>query len=187
MKQDIRTQILDLRSRMDEKERAEADLQIAERLFAMPAYKEARKVYCYASIRDEVSTKKILEQTLRNGKRLSVPRVEGKRRMEFNVIRSILDLSPGFCDIPEPGPWCSEAPLPGEGSIVILPGSAFDRKGNRIGYGGGYYDSYLEHCNKCIKVGLAYDLQCVEEIITDPHDVQVDYIITEKEIIQCHQ
>ena len=65
-------------------------------------------------------------------------------------------------------------------------GVVFDRAGNRIGYGGGYYDSYLKQAD-CIKVGVAFDFQCVEQIVPEVHDVPVDYIITEKEMITCRQ
>lgn len=96
------------------------------------------------------------------------------------------DLKAGFHGIPEPESWCREIPKCGSKLLVIVPGVVFDRAGNRIGYGGGYYDSYLKQAD-CIKVGVAFDFQCVEQIVPEVHDVPVDYIITEKEMITCRQ
>ena len=97
------------------------------------------------------------------------------------------DLSPGYKGIPEPGPWCRKAPVPFEETLVIVPGIAFDRSGGRIGYGGGYYDTYLAGKTKCIKAAAAYSMQITEQIPTEPSDVKMDLIITEKELIVCSQ
>lgn len=185
-KKDIRKKMAALRAAMSEKERAEAGRVIAARLFASSVYQDARTVCCYAAFGREVPTEEIIEESLRRGKRVAVPRVTGKRKMKFALISSMTDLEAGFHDIPEPGSWCPEIPKCESSMLMIVPGIAFDRSGNRIGYGGGYYDSYLEQAD-CIKVGAAFDFQCVEQIISEVHDVQVDYIITEKEMIACHQ
>ena len=106
--------------------------------------------------------------------------------MKFALIHSMADLKAGFHGIPEPESWCREIPKCGSKLLVIVPGVVFDRAGNRIGYGGGYYDSYLKQAD-CIKVGVAFDFQCVEQIVPEVHDVPVDYIITEKEMITCRR
>ena len=64
--------------------------------------------------------------------------------------------------------------------LMILPGAAFDRKGNRIGYGRGFYDRYLQHAPQCRRMGLAYFVQCVEEIPAGPWDIPAEAVITEK-------
>jgi 5-formyltetrahydrofolate cyclo-ligase len=70
-------------------------------------------------------------------------------------------------------------------NMVIVAGLAFDKKGNRIGYGYGYYDKFLKSVPKSLKIGLCYDSQIVEEIDSDEFDIPVDMIITEKGVIDC--
>lgn len=186
-KEDIRKHFLTLRGEITKEKRIEYDKKIAELVLADPIYQNADVIYCYASFRDEVSTKEIIEKTLDSGKKLAIPRVVGRRKMEFCYIRNRVDLRPGFCSIPEPGPWCRKAPFPGEGDLVIMPGSAFDRTGVRIGYGGGYYDSYFTGECRCVLAALAYSIQCTDNLPSDLHDVSADIIFTEKELIRCTQ
>lgn len=186
-KEEIRNHILKIRSEIGKAERRAAAQEITERLIREDFYKNARFIYCYASFRDEVGTTGIIEESLRQGKRVAAPRVVGRRRMEFFFIKSRADLRPGTWNIPEPGPWCSKAPLPDEKTLVILPGAAFDRSGARIGYGGGFYDTYLDGNDRCVKAALAFDVQCVEKVPAEEHDVRAEYIITEKELIRCCQ
>ena len=160
---------------------------IAKRLFDCAFYQNARFIYCYASLNDEAGTNMIIEEALRSGKRVALPRVRGKRRMEFCFIKSPADLKPGFMGIKEPGPWCPKAPAPFKDSVVVMPGIAFDRNGTRAGYGGGYYDTYLEGHAECIKAALAYSVQIAPEIPAAPTDIKVDMIVTEKELIICSQ
>ena len=96
-------------------------------------------------------------------------------------------MKPGFMGIKEPGPWCPKAPAPFKDSVVVMPGIAFDRNGTRAGYGGGYYDTYLEGHAECIKAALAYSVQIAPEIPAAPADIKVDMIVTEKELIICSQ
>ena len=107
--------------------------------------------------------------------------------MEFCFIKSPADLKPGFMGIKEPGPWCPKAPAPFKDSLVLMPGIAFNRNGTRAGYGGGYYDTYLEGHSECIKAALAYSVQIAPEIPAAPTDIKVDMIVTEEELIICSQ
>lgn len=186
-KDEIRKRALEIRAEIGKAECRAAEQAVLERLTKEDFYKNARCIYCYASFRDEMGTTGIIEESLRQGKRVAVPRVVGRRGMEFFFIKSRADLRPGTWNIPEPGPWCAKAPLPDEESLVILPGAAFDRSGARIGYGGGFYDTYLKGNNRCRKAALAFDVQCVDKIPSEEHDIRADFIITEKELIICPQ
>lgn len=186
-KEEIRKYALKLRAGIKKPQRAAAERAITERLMKEPLYENARCIYCYASFRDEVDTTDIIRETLIRGKKVAVPRVAGRRTMEFYFIESMADLSPGIWDIPEPGTWCEKAPQPDEETLVILPGAAFDCSGARIGYGGGFYDTYLEGNDKCRKAVLAFDVQCMDKIPADEHDIRTEIIITEKERIICSQ
>lgn len=186
-KKEIREQYRRIREALPPEKRKSADEMIAKRLFDCAFYQNARFIYCYASLKDEAGTIMIIEEALRNGKRVALPRVRGKRRMEFCFIKSPADLKPGFMGIKEPGPWCPKAPAPFKESLVLTPGIAFDRNGTRAGYGGGYYDTYLEGHAECIKAALAYSVQIAPEIPAAPADIKVDMIVTEKELIICSQ
>ena len=186
-KKEIREQYRRIREALPPEMRKSADEMIAKRLFDCAFYQNARFIYCYASLNDEAGTNMIIEEALRNGKRVALPRVRGKRRMEFCFIKSPADLKPGFMGIKEPGPWCPKAPAPFKDSVVVMPGIAFDRNGTRAGYGGGYYDTYLEGHAECIKAALAYSVQIAPEIPAAPADIKVDMIVTEKELIICSQ
>lgn len=184
-KKEIREKYRKIRELIADDERQDADRRIAERLFGQPAYQNARFIYCYASYKDETDTGRIIEESLRRGKRVALPRVRGKRRMEFCFIKSPADLKPGFMGIKEPGPWCTKAPVPAGDTLILIPGLAFDRRGARTGYGGGYYDTYLQKKTQCIKAALAYSVQIAPEIPQEPEDVKADMIITEEEVILC--
>lgn len=186
-KKEIREKYRRIREAISPEIRKSADAMIAKRLFDGEIYRDARFIYCYASLKDEVDTNEIIEESLRNGKRVALPRVRGKRRMEFCFIKSPADLKPGFMGIREPGPWCPKAPAPFKDALVLVPGLAFDRTGTRAGYGGGYYDTYLEGHAECTKAALAYSAQIAPEIPADPTDIKVDMIVTEEELILCSQ
>ena len=186
-KEEIREKYRKIRAQIPSETRKHADSQIAERLFNRPEYRDARIIYCYMSFKDEADTASIIDKSLRLGKQVALPRVSGKRKMEFFFISGQKDLVTGFMGIKEPAGYCLEASAPSEDALVLLPGLAFDRSGARLGYGGGFYDTYLAKHAGCKKAALAYSAQIAPEIPTEPVDVKTDMIITEKELIICSQ
>ena len=186
-KEEIREKYRKIRAQIPSEIRKHADNQIAERLFNRPEYRDARIIYCYMSFKDEADTASIIDESLRLGKQVALPRVSGKRKMEFFFISGQKDLVTGFMGIKEPAGYCLEASAPSEDALVLLPGLAFDRSGARLGYGGGFYDTYLAKHAGCKKAALAYSAQIAPEIPTEPVDVKTDMIITEKELIICSQ
>ena len=186
-KEEIREKYRKIRAQIPSETRKHADSQIAERLFNRPEYRDARIIYCYMSFKDEADTASIIDESLRLGKQVALPRVSGKRKMEFFFISGQKDLVTGFMGIKEPAGYCLEASAPSEDALVLLPGLAFDRSGARLGYGGGFYDTYLAKHAGFKKSALAYSAQIAPEIPTEPVDVKTDMIITEKELIICSQ
>ena len=186
-KEEIREKYRKIRAQIPSETRKHADSQIAERLFNRPEYRDARIIYCYMSFKDEADTASIIDESVRLGKQVALPRVSGKRKMEFFFISGQKDLVTGFMGIKEPAGYCLEASAPSEDALVLLPGLAFDRSGARLGYGGGFYDTYLAKHAGCKKAALAYSAQIAPEIPTEPVDVKTDMIITEKELIICSQ
>lgn len=96
-----------------------------------------------------------------------------------------LDLAPGFCSIPEPVLERVVLFEPSKIDVVILPGSVFDLNGGRLGYGGGYYDRFLANgAPQALRIGLAYEMQLVDEVPVMAHDQPLDYLVTEKRVIK---
>ena len=187
LRKEIRRKKLKERAALPPGIRQHAEAGIAQRLFSCALYQEAEEVFCYASYGSETDTSRIIEESLRLGKRTAVPKVTGERRMEFYYISSMEELSPGYRGIPEPEGRAGTEAVPAKDALIILPGAAFDRKGNRLGYGGGFYDTYLAAHPQAGRAAIAFALQIAEDIPSAPHDIRPDIIVTEKEMIQCIQ
>ena len=179
-KKELRKKMRSKRSELT-KEQVNAESQkIVSRLLETTEYKNAKTVFSYISFEEEVDTFFLIEQALSNGKKVAVPRVSGKE-MEFYHIKSFDELQPGYYGILEPITNEIEKELEG---ILIVPGLAFDIEYNRMGYGGGFYDRYLnKHLkHKLLKVALAYDFQIVSMIETEEHDQKMDMMITPSKV-----
>ena len=173
-----------LRAEIREKKRAMTEQQIvqtsdalARQFYAHPAYQNSKSIFGYLSYNQEVRTMPILEQAQRDGKRVAVPKVLGDE-MIFIWLDDLRRVELGYCNIPEPmdnGPEAVD-----ETALVLMPGLAFDPTGRRCGYGGGFYDRYLEaHPNHPL-LALCYGFQLYDELETDPHDIPVDYVLSQE-------
>ena len=142
-------------------------------------YKEAKVIYPYLAYNQEIITDTLIERAWADGKAVAVPKCYEENRMEFHRIASFDDTELGMFNIPEPK--CGEI-VDDRDVLIIMPGLAFDGGFNRIGYGGGYYDRYLDRKQNCnfVKVAFAYDFQMVDYIEVDDYDYKVDVIITAK-------
>jgi 5-formyltetrahydrofolate cyclo-ligase len=146
---------------------------------------QARFVHCYISFRSEVSTRSLIESLLKNGVRVAVPvvnvAVDGDHLIHTEI-HSLADLKVGKFGLHEPS-LVSAHTLEGV-DAVIIPLSAFDRRGMRLGYGKGFYDKFLTPLPSSVqRIGLAFSMQEVERIPSLAHDAWLDCIITEKETI----
>ena len=176
----IRKQMKQLRADMTRTERFEKSMQIFEQLITVPEFKRADRIYTYVSMDNEIDTIMLIDYSLSLEKRVFVPRVSGKD-MEFYEISDISELSPGYMGIYEPDINGREPDYSRTG-FMCMPGLAFDRSYNRIGYGGGFYDRYLSVENKLYKAALAYEAQLLESIPAQDGDVRPDMIVTEESI-----
>lgn len=159
------------------KEREEASAVIAEEV--MRQCRGAASVGIYVSVREEADTRRIIARLLAGNITVAVPRTLEKT-LEFRVIRSFDELVPGVWGIPEP--VSGRIVSPDKIEVMIVPLSAFDERCQRTGYGRGYYDSVLSEKQK--KIGIAFACQQTDLIETDPWDVSLDMVITEKGILQ---
>lgn len=154
--------------------------RVAQQLYAQSYFKNAANVYLYASYNQEVITYEIINHCLKENKYVAVPKVIGDM-MEFHEISSIRQLKPGAYGILEPSinnPVYKKKRWKRK-NLMILPGLVFDKSGARIGYGGGFYDRYIDnHPNRVgLKVAFAYDFQVMDSIVMETFDKRVDKII----------
>jgi len=183
-KKEIRKRIDALRRRKPAEWILEHSRRITETLAGQPFFKMAATVHTYVSWRNEVDTHALIQTMLEQGKNIIVPKIEGSQGALVHArIHSLSDLLPGAYGIPEPTRVDPSYDIR-EIDIVLVPGVAFDRSGYRLGFGGGYYDTFLKQL-EAQRVGLAFDFQLVEEVPRRAEDEKVDIIITENEIIQA--
>lgn len=186
MKNSIRREILKKRDDIPQKIRNDKNVLIKKKLFSLNEFLNAGVVFFYASFRSEVETHTMIKESLEMAKRVMLPKVQiDRHRIKLGEIQDINELSPGWMGIPEP-PFASEYSLSiDEANIIIIPGVAFDYSGNRLGYGGGYYDMLLSQRKvKAPIIALAFEEQLVDEIPSEPHDIKIDMIVTDKRIIE---
>ena len=182
-KDEIRKLVLEKRNSMGKADVLEKSLVIQERLISLPEFRKASAVMFYVSIGNEARTDVIMEHSLGEWKRVIVPFSDRRNKTIIpSEISSLNDMETGSFGIPEPR---EPKPFNAAGiDLVIVPGIAFDRSGNRIGYGHGYYDNFLK-TSGAKKVALAYEFQIVDEIPDSGNDIKMDAIVTEERVIDC--
>ena len=153
--------------------------KIFSKLIKTKIISEAKSIGCYYSIGSEVQTHEIIKHFLSENKSVSLPKVS-QDYMSFRNIKDLSKLEKGEYDISEPK---DTAPMEKEHDVILVPCVGLDSDGNRIGYGVGFYDKYLEGKN-VIKIALAYSKQIVKTIPASANDVKMDWIITEKDVIK---
>ena len=180
-KQEAREKMKILRRELSGAEREKKDHAIAQRLFAFPAMQQAVCFFPFVSYGTEVDTRNIIKRVLAEGRlKIAVPKVQGTE-MEFHAITSMGQLKTGYQGILErEGGEC----IYPQGGVMLLPGLAFDREKNRVGYGGGYYDRYLERygSRNLVTIALAYEFQIVDRIEAEEFDRRPQWLITENGI-----
>ena len=181
MKKELKSSILEKRDKLSREEIQRMSSEIKQKLFSLDEFKKRRNVMFYISFRSEVDTHQMVREALKE-KNVSIPKLVGKN-IEPSLISDFDNLleSRNF-GILEPMELVKVNNKNIE--LVIVPGIVFDKRGHRIGSGLGYYDKFLKKIPKAFKIGLAFDFQIVENIPNEEHDVPVDVIVTEKQIIR---
>lgn len=179
----LRNKILSRRDLLNIKEKESIDNSIFNKLISTDLYKKSKSIFIYLSFGTEIDTKKIINRAFQDKKEVYIPKIYKKdKSMKAIRLNSFEDLNENSMGILEPiddSDYINKEEI----DLIIVPGVVFDLNGNRIGYGGGYYDRYLEDIKKVSnKVALAYDLQIVDFIDPEAHDISVDYIITNTKV-----
>ena len=187
----IRKEKLSLRDALPQEEIVEKSLIICKKILALQQTEKARNVFSYVSFRSEVMTHWLIEELMKLQKTVSVPiTFSEENRMEAISIKDLSkDLIPGNYGTMEPHQDCVHRNRvePENIDIILVPGSVFDERGGRFGYGGGFYDRFLEKIPFSVRIGLAFELQVAKEIPIQPHDELLDFIVTEERIIEAQR
>ncbi len=173
-KQELRNMIRQRKRAMTPEEIQRRSDALRERFLRTDAYRQARTIYGYLPYNQEVRTVPILEQALRDGKKVAVPKVYGDD-MKFICLNDLTQVAKGYAGIPEPiadGPVAKD-----ETALVLMPGLAFDPQGRRIGYGGGFYDKFLRREPNHPTLALCYSFQMLEHLETEEFDIPVDCVL----------
>ncbi len=173
-KQALRKQIREQKRAMTEEMIVSKSLALGDKFLASEAYQQAKTIYGYLPYNQEVRTVDMLQQAIRDGKRVAVPKCYGDE-MRFIYLDDLSQVEKGYCGIPEP---VADSPVANDPTaLVLMPGLAFTKEGLRMGYGGGFYDKFLAAEPHHPTLALCYDFQMVEHIPTEEYDIPVDTVI----------
>lgn len=188
-KREVRKRFRQLRDGLDERARACADDAIEVRLCALPAFEAADVVLVYLDIGTEVRTRGIIERAWAAGKTVALPTcVPGSREVRWYRVTSFDGLVRSSLGVKEPVPDPAvELLLPtGPKALAVVPGLTFDEQGFRLGYGGGFYDTFLARFGG-VSVGLCREAQMSSDLhatgVVEPHDQSVSCVVTDKRVL----
>ncbi len=204
-KRALREAVVERRTAMGAATRTEASRRILERVLELPEFRRARGVHCFLSFPEEVDTAPIFAACVAAGKRTFVPyQIRAERRLGCVRWKPGDPVAEGPFGVPEPPPELRQDADLGEIDLVLVPGAAFDRSAQRLGYGLGYYDGFLRALadrqgaegwwaapsseNRWIRkppaIALAFAVQVVETVPVEPWDIRLTGVITEAEVIR---
>lgn len=181
-KQELRKQIKKKISELSIAYCKSADEKIRKHALALPEYKNAEVVFCYVGTKDEINTTPMLQEILESGRKLGVPKCISKGVMKVYAITSLDDLEEGAYGIMEPKNYCEEIP-PQKIDLAFVPCVTCNKKGDRLGYGGGFYDRYLSQTD-ARRVILCREKILLSEIPTEEHDLRMEVVVSEEEIVR---
>lgn len=183
-KVEIRRLALEKRNSLSEADRKTKSFGIGKLLESLELFQNAETVLFYYSHNSEVDTLSLIRKWMQE-KSFFLPRLTPDDSFLALPVSSLDELELNRYGIPEPPMPSTEADKSPKLDLIIMPGVAFDRKGNRIGMGKGYYDRFLAGQKGVPKVALAYSEQVLDSVPKEPYDEPVDMIITENEVIRC--
>jgi 5-formyltetrahydrofolate cyclo-ligase len=182
-KKQIRTEIKSALAVMTPDQGTRASSEATERLIAEREFTDARSVMIFLPMPGEISALDIARAAWSAGKRVAVPKIRAPGVMDAVVISSLdQGLAPGPMDILEP--VGNDVLAASELDLIVAPAMAYDRRGNRLGRGGGYYDRFISQSKGSLVCGLIFDRQLLDELPVEPHDQPVDMLVTNAEFIR---
>lgn len=177
-KNELRSMMKKMRDCLEENIWLEESMELCNKILGLEEYKKARKILSFMNFGSEIKIEILNKEILKAGKELYLPRIE--KNVELSVIRYGENFSIGKFGIKEP----IGKKYFGELDMIITPGLVFDRFGNRIGYGKGYYDRLFLNYPDTFKLAPIFNFQLLENIQVEEHDIALDMIITKNEILR---
>ncbi|MGD2063270.1 MAG: 5-formyltetrahydrofolate cyclo-ligase [Nitrospirota bacterium] len=186
-KKDLRQRLLRRRASIRPDERVTAAAAVQRYVVDAVEWDGAATVMAYVASGSEVATELLLASVLAAGKKLVLPRVDEHGGLSLHAVQNLVDLVPGYRNILEPAPGLPRV-VAGEVDLALIPGVGFDRRGGRLGYGGGFYDRLLaERGWRCPIWGLGFAVQIVDRIPLEGHDRRVSAVVTEAGLLHVHR
>ena len=173
-KQELRRTIREQKRAMTIEEIEARSAKLAQLFLQSEAYRNAKTIYGYLPYNQEVRTVPMLEQALKDGKRVAVPKCYGDE-MKFIYMDDLSKVEKGYANIPEP--IADEPVADDQTALVLMPGLAVDPQGHRIGYGGGFYDKFLSQEPGHPTLALCYEFQMLPHLETEEFDIPVDCVL----------
>jgi len=187
-KKQLRKYIQDKRDNLSLGLRKKKNKEITQKFLKTTDYLNSKNIFIYYPCRSEIDTTIIIKKALKESKNIILPRVEGTLLNLYFINDIYTQLQEGSYKIMEPIPSsCTRAHI-ADINLAIVPGIAFDRNLNRLGYGGGFYDKIIRNLPQNIKkIALSFDIQIVPNIPVLDHDIKIDIIITESKIYKAEK
>ncbi|MCB9080260.1 MAG: 5-formyltetrahydrofolate cyclo-ligase [Lewinellaceae bacterium] len=170
----LRQRIFQLRTTLDTATREAWDQDLCRQLAALIAQRQPQTVHTYLPMAGEVDFFPVIASLLADGVTVVAPKTLPRRQLENRILQSLTELEPGVMGTSFPA---NPGIYTGTYDMIIVPGLAFDAEGYRLGYGGGYYDTFLAEHPEAWKVALAYPFQVVDQVPREDHDVPVDGVL----------
>ena len=183
----LRNEMRKKRASISKEEREAASHKIITRLLENEIYKKSKTIMAYASMPEEIQLKELFDNAFANEKTVAIPLIIGRGTMRPVFLPTMQDLEVGDFGIMTVRQEKRKYVELEEIDCIIVPGAAFDRNGNRLGLGGGYYDRFLKRAENIKRIALAFEFQITEKIPNEEHDEKVDIIITENETIKSER
>lgn len=174
-KREIRKKYKTARHQMEQRQVSALSQEICKHIIESSIFQSAGHIFAYYPLGNEADVRPVVKAAWRMGKHVAFPKVFGDV-MRYFEISDFSQLHPGTFGVMEPEETC---PVDWNHALVLTPGVAFDQKGNRMGFGKGYYDKYLAKFPECITIGVSYGLQLAEQIPVEVTDIPLDYMVTE--------
>ena len=182
-KKALRKEMRSRRASMSKEDRDIASHKIVSNLLDNLIYKSADTIMAYSSMPEEIQLNELFDNAFSNDKILAIPLIIGRGTMRPVFLPTVEDLVVGDFGIMTVRQDKRQFVEFDNIDCVIVPGAAFDRQGNRLGLGGGYYDRFLQRVPNAKRVALSFDYQLLETVPAEPHDAKMDIIITESETL----
>ena len=186
MKKDFRKKVIEYRNNKDTDFISTNSQKITEKLLSMKCIKDASTIMLYLDFNNEVKTDQLITKLISLRKTVAAPVIikDERKLIPFKITNLKDGINIGAYGIREPKKDPSNELNVEAIDILIVPAVAYDKDCYRLGYGGGFYDRFLENLRKdAVTIGIAFDLQIFDEVPKEPHDAQLDYIVTESRIL----